>query len=472
MGRVVVIGAGLAGLSAADRLVSVGLEVTVLEAADRVGGRARTRRRSFADGQHGEGGAEFVGANHREVLALASRFHLPLDDASHDGASHDGVSGAGRGSVGRGGGGRHGTDPELSDVLIDAAGRAVPFSELDRESHGRLSRELAGWRARLDELADSLDPDDPPSTPHAHLMDLRSAADLVAEVPLSAISRLVIGRQLRTEFMAPPGRISLLHLAWMHQLEREAGLAAPDQRRSIEAWRVHGGTDLLATSLANELGGRVLVGCQVVSVTSGLSGASVALQTGDTIAADVVIITVPMPVLARIDLDPALPPGIFDISYGRGGKVSRQYDRRLWRDTGSCGAVLSDRAYGELWETSTTHPSPRGVLTALLSSDDGAALLAMPDVAAHIEREVERVFPGAAGFAGSCATTDWSNDPLSLGTYAAFEPGQLTRVWPLLRRPHGRVLLAGEHTDVFAGFLEGAIRSGHRAADRAALMTT
>ena len=455
MTRVVVVGAGMAGLAAADRLVALGVDVMVVEAADRVGGRAHTRRHFFADDQHAEGGAEFIGANHREVLALATRFGLPLDEVAADSAQ---VAG------------RRGLDLGLDDVLIDAGGRTTPFALLDEETGGRLSRELAGWKARLDELAASLDPDDPPSTPGAHLMDLRSAADLVAELPLSGISRLVIGRRLRTEFMAPPGRISLLHLAWMHQLENDADLAGHDGRRGIEAWRVRGGTDLLATTLAAGLGQRVLLESIVVSVVSGTDQAIVTLHTGEALAADVVIITVPLPVLARIDLDPALPPGLFDVSYGRGGKVSRQYDRRLWRDNGSCGSVLSDRAYGELWETNGEHPSPRGVLTALLSSDDGAALLSLPDVAAHVGREVERVFPGADGFAGACVTTDWSNDPLALGTYAAFEPGQLTRVWPMLRRPHGRVLLAGEHTDVFAGFLEGAVRSGHRAAEHALLL--
>ena len=440
--RVVVVGAGLAGLAAADRLVSLGCDVVVLEAADRVGGRARTRRDGFADDQHAEGGAELISANHREVVALAERFGLELDESS--------------------------APEDADDLLIDAGGRVVSFAELDRGTGKAVSRELAGWYARLDELAATLDPDDPPSTPGAHLMDLRSAADLIAELPLSGLSRLVIGRELRTEFMAPPGRISLLHVAWMRQLANEAdAMARGPGRRGHEAWRVRRGTDLLATSLAADLGPRVWLGCAVSSITTGPVGVLVRMQSGEEVVADVAVLAVPLPVLARIDLQPALPPGIFDVSYGRGGKVARQYARRIWRDTGSCGAVLSDRPFGELWETSPTHPSARGVLTALVSSDDGAALLALPDAPARIAREVERVYPGAAGFAGHGVTTDWSNDPLALGTYASFEPGQITRVWPLLRRPHGRLLLAGEHTDVFAGYLEGAIRSGHRAAQLA-----
>ena len=65
---------------------------------------------------------------------------------------------------------------------------------------------------------------------------------------------------------------------------------------------------------------------------------------------------------------------------------------------------------------------------------------------------------------GVTVVTDWTDDPWSLGCYAAFGPGQLSSSWPLLRRPHGRVLLAGEHTDAMAGYMEGALRSGRRVA--------
>jgi monoamine oxidase len=78
--------------------------------------------------------------------------------------------------------------------------------------------------------------------------------------------------------------------------------------------------------------------------------------------------------------------------------------------------------------------------------------------------EIDRIFPGVRGLAGERVRSDWTNDPHSLGAFATFGPGQLLRAWSTLRRRHGRVVLAGEHTDSWAGYMEGALRSGARAA--------
>ena len=109
-------------------------------------------------------------------------------------------------------------------------------------------------------------------------------------------------------------------------------------------------------------------------------------------------------------------------------------------------------------------PGDTGVMTALLSSHDGAALMSLPDVADRIEAEVERIFPGSRGHAGERVVTDWTDDEHSLGAYVTFGVGQLVAAWPLLRARHGRMLLAGEHTDEWCGYMEGALRSGARAA--------
>ena len=79
--------------------------------------------------------------------------------------------------------------------------------------------------------------------------------------------------------------------------------------------------------------------------------------------------------------------------------------------------------------------------------------------------EIDRLFPGAKGLSGERVHTDWTNDPMSLGAYSCFGPGQLGAALPYLRIAYGRMLLAGEHTDEFSGFMEGALRSGRRVAE-------
>ncbi|MFZ1491499.1 MAG: FAD-dependent oxidoreductase, partial [Ilumatobacteraceae bacterium] len=154
------------------------------------------------------------------------------------------------------------------------------------------------------------------------------------------------------------------------------------------------------------------------------------------------------------------PSELTAVGYGIGGKLSVHVGRRLWRDYGRDGYVVSDRAFGELWETSDVQPGDAGVLTALASSHDGAALVSLPDAADRVVADMNRIFPGLRGLVLERVLTDWTNDPWSLGCYAAFGPGQIEPARAAMRRRHGRMWIAGEHADDGTGFMEGALRSG------------
>jgi monoamine oxidase len=117
-----------------------------------------------------------------------------------------------------------------------------------------------------------------------------------------------------------------------------------------------------------------------------------------------------------------------------------------------------------VWDSTDGQQGDRGILTALLASHDGAAMVSLPETEQRVVDEMERLFPGFRGLAGERVRTDWTNDVHSLGAYATFGPGQLLPAWRELRRRHGRLLLAGEHTDSWAGYMEGALRSGARTA--------
>ena len=403
---VVVIGGGLAGLRCADALVASGADVVVLEARDRVGGRVFSHR--FSDGQTCERGAEFIDSNHAEVLALAAELGLQLTERSAE------------------------LDPAAT--LLDAGGRAVPMS-----MHASLAPDLARWQQALAGVGDD------ESAEHLTLADLMHSLDL------SVLSRVVIGRQIRTEYMLPPEEVS----------QRFAGgLARLQARGRSECHRIVGGNDQLARGLAARLGERVRLGIAVQSIDAGTG--EITLASGDVMSAATLVAAVPLPVLSRIW--PAMPRELGAVGYGVGGKISVQFDRRIWRDFGSNGEVMTERAWGHLWETTDDQDGDRGVLTNLLSSHDGAAFVALPEAPDRLVAEIDRLFPGAKGLAGERVQTDWTDDPFSLGAYACFGPGQMATAVPLLHDRHGRLLLAGEHTDDFAGFMEGALRSGARVA--------
>jgi monoamine oxidase len=412
MSDVVIVGGGLAGLRCAEALVSHGADVVVLEARSRVGGRVFSH--SFSDGQTCERGAEFIDSNHEEVLALAARLGLRLSERTAD------------------------LDPAAT--LLDAGGRAVPMS-----MHASLEPDIARWDHAVAGPVDGGGDD----------CERGTLADLMHSLDLSVMARLVIGREIRTEYMLPPEEVGQRFAAGLSRLQ-SAG------RR--ECHRVVGGNDQLATRLAARLGARIRIETVVQSIDA--DAGTITLTTGESITAASIVAAVPLPVLSRIW--PVMPLELGAVGYGVGGKISVQFDRRIWRDYGRNGTVLTERAWGRLWETTDDQDGDRGVLTNLLSSHDGAAFAALPEAADRIVAEIDRLFPGAKGLAGERVRTDWTNDPFSLGSYCCFGSGQMAAAAPMLQAAHGRLLLAGEHTDEFSGFMEGALRSGARAAAKIA----
>lgn len=403
---VVVIGAGLAGLRCATDLVAAGRDVVVLEARDRVGGRVHSH--TFEDGQVCERGAEFIDGNHTEVLALADELGLSLTTRDNR--------------------------LDARATLVDAGGRSVPM-----HLHATLGPDWERW----DRAVAALRPTDE--------FEAGTLGDLLHELGLSVMARVVIGRDVRTEYMLPPEEVS----------QRFAAQVVSNQVPALrERHRVVGGNDRLARGLAERLGHRVRCDTPVAQIDPVLG--EVRLADGGVLRAGAVVAAVPLPVLSRVW--PSMPLELGAVAYGVGGKVSVQFSRRIWRDYGRNGLVLSDRAWGHLWETTDDQAGDAGVLTSLMASHDGAAFVALPESVDRIVQEIERLFPGARGLAGERVHTDWTNDPWSLGAYTCFGPGQWAAAQPALHAPHGRMWLAGEHADGYAGFMEGALRSGRRIA--------
>ena len=428
--EVVVVGAGLAGLQVASTLAPAGRDVVVVEARDRVGGRVFSHR--FANGQWCERGAEFIDESHERVLALARSLELTLLD--------------------RGRGNGPGAE------LLDVGGRTSPLA-----AHPDALTALADFdtavaalpcpweavrRRRFEPEGDQVPIQTTEGEPQLVWPADGSLAELAAAHPVGRYASTYVGRAIRTEWMLPPAELS------------QVAVATRRPHHGRERYRIAGGNDRLATRLAARLGDVVRLATPVREIDA--DAGRVLLTDGRVLEGESVVVTVPLPVLGRIWTES--PAELTAVGYGVGGKVSFQFGRRLWRDYGRSGSVHSDRAWGQLWETTDVQPGDSGVLTALLSSHDGAALMAFTDLRQRLLAEIERIFPGARGLAGDAIITDWTNDPWSLGCYSAPGPGQLAAAWPLMHQPHGRLWLAGEHTDEHAGFIEGALASADRVA--------
>ncbi|MGL5819798.1 MAG: flavin monoamine oxidase family protein [Phycicoccus sp.] len=182
------------------------------------------------------------------------------------------------------------------------------------------------------------------------------------------------------------------------------------------------------------------------------------------------VVTLLLGPLRRVAFDPDLPGSLRSViervHHGQMMKVPMQVRRRLWPATVPMPDKSLPGGLGVLYEPTNTHPGPRSVLMAHIPGDTGIELAAQ-DPSCRVEATIERAerrFPGLSAAVERTHQRWWGEDAWSQGIYEAFPPGVSRAERRMLSQPHGRVLLAGEHTAQFQGYMNGAIESGHRVA--------
>jgi monoamine oxidase len=430
---VVVIGAGLAGLVCAYELQRAGRSVTVLEARNRPGGRVYTVRKGFVSGQHAEGGGEFIDTGHTVMRFYVQHFDLGLEDLRAEPDGHlDGVVYLGR---------RRRTTPTVLN--------------------GSTQKEVDRFWGRVAALAAPLDPLDPVA--RGAKLDLHSAAWLLDSMQVAGTARLLLEHQLRDRFTVEPHRLSLLFLC--QTVKRDAN----QPRSGVAALRIRGGNDQLPGALAAHVDDlRLLTPAQRIELHAG--GVRVGVHGGE-IVARFCVLAAPVPAVRALirfssPLPRALGEAIAALRYGVATKVLLQYSNRFWRRRGESGRILTDQTFQTAWEATSGQAGSRGILTAYVAGRNGAFYAGRFSTTRQLlaADEIDDVYPGSRALYSRGRAAAWLNEIPSGGSIAAYAPGQVTRYWHVLRQPHGRLFLAGEHTDSYSGSMEGAARSGRRAA--------
>jgi monoamine oxidase len=410
---VVVVGAGLAGLVATEELVGRGLDVVVLEARDRVGGRSCSRRIA---GQAVDMGAEHVGPEHRRVLALAKRLGIRLEDSGL-------IAARARWQLG-------GTDK---------VGHLPPLSPRELASAVKVL-------ARLALLCRRFPVDQPWAAPSAPMFDRISLADWFDSERLRGRARELHESMWQDGFAAEAERISMLHVLWT--IRRSGGLVAG--LRDALGYRLEGGTQSLALQLARRLGSRVELGRVVERIEQDEDEVSVVTDDGERREAAQAIVCVPVPTLRRIEFAPALPERLEqaheELSFGRVTTIVVGAPSATDR---GFGFVTGNERFGTAWRRGKTAKAK------ILDAD--------PDAVAELTGEVARAF-GLPATGLEAESVAWPDEPFTTGSYMNFAPGQLTRFGPHLRTPHGRIHFAAAERSSWPIFMEGAIESGSRAA--------
>jgi monoamine oxidase len=427
--HVFVVGAGLAGLSAARDLTRCGALVTVADARRRVGGRVWTIRAPFAHEQHAESGGDFIDAGHDEIQQLVKELGL-----------------------------------KLTRIL----NRGWGFVRADRYGRARIVRASNGWSR----LAKSTQP----LGRLYRLAEKRWDSPIVADLSRRSVARWLddIGadRLLREAaigfrgfFLADPEELSLVALVDQ--------FAANESPVDWTTYRIDGGNDRLAAALAAPLGERLALNTEVVAVTQRAQGAQVSVKSGTSLSqikADYVLFAAPATLLRRIPITPALPAQQHDaiarLAYGRGTKTLLQFSRRFWRVAGRPAAFGSTLPFGALWDGSEEQRGPAGILSLLAggSASDATNAILAKEGAGGLARSLSWLGSESATLV-TAHHTAWESESWSRGGYAFFDPSYDPALRPWLARPAGRLFFAGEHTSVkWQGYMNGAVESGRRAA--------
>ncbi|MFB9393744.1 flavin monoamine oxidase family protein [Streptomyces coeruleoprunus] len=461
--RIAVVGAGIAGLTAALTLHDAGLPCTLYEATpSRVGGRIRTQRDHWAYGQTSEIGGELIDTGHKKMLELCRRFSLPVEDFL--------------------GGG-----PSGAEEVLWFDGAYYPRDRADEDFkavYQALHRDLteAGevmWNrttpagTALDTM--SLHEWIETRVPGGHSSPLGQWFDVAYTVEYGAdtVDQSSLALVLLMGYQTNPGNFNIWGL-------------------SNERYHVIGGNDQLPRAIAASLpDGTIRHGWSLTAVRANGDGTQTLTfdDSGSvrTVTADHTVLCVPLPVLQGLDLgragfDARMTNLLRDAGMGHCTKLNLQCSSRPWRGTGpwpgvSAGDCFTDSDVQQTWDTTKIQPGTGGILIQYAGGGLARALTPagpfstesdryVRDLARRRLAGVDAFFPGtSAAWTGRAQLSAWHLDPHTRGAYSYWPVGYLHRYAGYEGTAQGNVHIAGEHCSYdFQGFMEGGATEGERAA--------
>lgn len=442
--EVVVVGGGIAGLSAARTLQDEGIDVAVLEARERVGGKTHSAHTEYGDVV--EYGGQWVGADQERVLAVVDEFGIDTRPQYHEGDV-----------VTRTGGDRH-----VAATYEDA------FRSLPEES----AAELFAVLEEVEQCVEQVPRSAPQDAPRADEWDATTLQSWVDRRFDTEPARAAFERMIPGIYTADAGEFSFLFFCYYARtcggFDVVAGFS--DEVDSHEAVVVD--VQAIARSLAAELGDRVRYKRPARRIVQDDDGVTVETPA-EEFAADYAVVALPPTLAGRLDYDPPLPPARDELAQrmpnGTVVKCHLRYDAPFWRDAGFSGVAEDDAGPANYYFDDGYPDGETGRMVGFICGDAARTWAERSQAArrdALADQLVALFDDDRFGSPVDYLDRAWTAEPYSRGAYHGYPtPGTMTACWDALREPVGRIHWAGAETATrWYGHMDGAIRSGERAA--------
>ncbi|WP_020596736.1 flavin monoamine oxidase family protein [Spirosoma panaciterrae] len=436
---VIVVGAGYAGLTATRELLKAEKKVLLLEARDRIGGRVWTQR--FDDGTYVDLGGAWVGPTQDRLYALAREFGVETYPTYDEGKSTQYF----RGQVKR----YKGLIPPLPIGALLSLDAAIK---------------------KLNKLSKNVNLAEPWATPKAQHLDSMTLAIWMSRQMRFDVARQFFQVATEAIWAADPAEISLLHALFYTKSCRDLDTLM-NIKNGAQEERFVGGAQTIADRLAATFSNQLIFDAAVKAVNH--TGEHIhVVTTKGTYTARRVIITVPPVLQSRIDFQPILPAQraqlIQRMPMGSVWKCYAIYEKPFWREQGLNGLAATPDGHVTVTFDNSPRDGSYGVLMGFVLGNQAKAFSALSE-----DDRKRSALHSFATFFGTQALNpvryldhSFMNEEWSRGCYAGLMgPGVWTTLGPALRQPVGRIHWAGTETsDVWNGYIEGAIRSGERVA--------
>ncbi|MFL5734553.1 MAG: flavin monoamine oxidase family protein [Chloroflexia bacterium] len=442
--RVIIVGAGMAGLSAAYELLSAGHNPVILEAQNRVGGRVYTLREPFAPGLYAEAGAMRIPRAHDLTMAYAGKFGLDTHPFTMGNPNAYYYLNGCKWRVKDAG-----DDPDCLGFPLHDRERSKSIDELWAEA-------LTPFAQRLEQQTEGCWPD------IVAEYDQYSTREFLETLDWSegAIER----------FGLLANQEALMNASFLELLREEVGNYYTDM---VE---LEGGMDTLPRAFLPALKDHMRFGAKMVAIDQSPDSVTIHYRTAAgrfSETGDYAILAVPFPVLRHVEM---LKPfsrtkqrAIRQLHYDASAKILLQCRRRFWEEDEGIfgGGTMTDLPIRTVYYPDHGRKTGRGVLLASYTWSEDAQRWGSLSPQDRIEQALENlccIHPQIREEFEVGATKMWHDDEFAGGAFALFDPGQQTQLYEHIKAPEGRIHFAGEHTSLCHAWLQGALESGLRAA--------